>query len=57
MTDAALTAFVKWCRNNRDVEADAYLVRRIFNAFSQIDDEVLDHLHQSEDEQLRRAYD
>jgi hypothetical protein len=49
MTDAALIAFVKWARNNRDVEPDAYLVRRIFNAFSELDDEVLDHLHQSEE--------
>jgi hypothetical protein len=50
MTDAALIAFVKWARNNRDVDADAYLVRRVFNAFSALDDEVLDHLHQSEDD-------
>ena len=50
MTDAALTAFVRWARNNRDVDADAYLVRRVFNAFSQLDDEVLDHLHQSDDD-------
>ena len=49
MTDAALTAFVKWARNNKDVEADAYLGRRVFDAFSKLDDEVLDHLHQTDD--------
>lgn len=49
MTDAALIAFVNWARNNRDVDSDAYLVRRVFTAFSELDDEVLDHLHQTEE--------